>query len=78
MNHGGPAFPVLDLSKTQCVGMTLRDWYAGLFAAAWVISLSRPGNEAGYDDHGCVVEANRLALEQADNMLAERSNKCPD
>ena len=25
----GPAFPVADLSKTQCPGMTLRDWFAG-------------------------------------------------
>lgn len=29
INDGGPAFPVLDLSKTQCSGMSLRDWLAG-------------------------------------------------
>jgi uncharacterized protein YodC (DUF2158 family) len=28
-NSGGPAFPVQDLSKWQCPGMTLRQWYAG-------------------------------------------------
>lgn len=26
---GGPAFPITDLSKTQCEGMTLRDYFAG-------------------------------------------------
>ena len=26
---GGPASPVADISKTQCPGMTLRDWFAG-------------------------------------------------
>jgi len=25
---GGPAFPVADVSKTQCPGMTLRDFFA--------------------------------------------------
>ena len=28
-NDGGPAFPVADLSKTQCPGMSLRDYFAG-------------------------------------------------
>ena len=27
-NTGGPAFTVQDLSKWQCPGMTLRDWFA--------------------------------------------------
>jgi hypothetical protein len=26
---GGPAFPILDMSETQCEGLTIRDWFAG-------------------------------------------------
>lgn len=28
INDGGPAYPVADLSKTQCWGMSLRDAFA--------------------------------------------------
>jgi len=28
-DNGGPAFPVQDVSKWQCHGMTLRDHFAG-------------------------------------------------
>lgn len=29
IDDGGPAYPVLDIAKTQCPGMSLRDWLAG-------------------------------------------------
>lgn len=35
-DDGGPAFPVLDLSKTQERGMSLRDWFAGQALAALI------------------------------------------
>lgn len=30
INDGGPAFPVADLSKTQCAGASLRDLFAAM------------------------------------------------
>ena len=40
-DDSGPAFPVADLSKTQCSGMTLRDYFAGQSVAVvyqqWMI-----------------------------------------
>ena len=49
---GGPVFPVLDLSKTQCPGMTVRAFAAIHVAAAlatdddYAISTAWPGNIA--------------------------------
>ena len=28
IDDGGPAFPVADISKTQCPGLSVRDWFA--------------------------------------------------
>lgn len=36
MDDGGPAFPVSDLSKTQCVGLSIRDWFAAKAMQAMV------------------------------------------
>lgn len=36
IDNGGPAFPVLDLSKTQERGLSLRDWFAGQALAALI------------------------------------------
>ena len=76
---GGPAFPDpirADPGVVPCPegssGMTLRDWFAGRFAAAWVIAISRRHAERGYEDEAAAVEANRLGLIQADAMLKAR------
>lgn len=43
VGDGGPALPVLDLSKTQCPGMSLRDYFAGL-ALAGEMATQGPGH----------------------------------
>ena len=63
-NEGGPAFPVVDMSKTQCLGMTLRDWFAGQALV---------GAVAG--GRGLVISHTMFASSAyaiADAMLAER------
>lgn len=79
---GGPAFPtavliesatgadgVIRHSSIVTDGMSLRDYFAGQFAAAWVIALAnRDGRDADV-----VHEANRRGLEQADALLKERA-----
>lgn len=84
-NDGGPAFPRVitewdqqpgetDVTAkvTSVGGMTLRDYFAAKFAAAWVVALSARIGMPGYLDSAAAVEANRLGLLQADAMLAER------
>ena len=61
----GPAFPVADLSKTQCPGMTLRDWFAG--QALSLIGAWHPGGGATPNQ-----DAARTAYAIADAMLAVR------
>jgi len=82
--NGGPAFPATwwDVDSVGEVrpralyeGMTLRDWFAGQFAAAGVIALSRRSKQDGYDDRSCIGEANRLGLAQADDMLGLRGKE---
>ena len=83
MTDGGPAFPQLLAERmpygvytlTAEGGMTLRDWFAGRFASAWVIAISRRHAERGYEDEAAAVEANRLGLIQADAMLKAREAK---
>lgn len=77
INDGGPAFPETRYDErtrqeVQWTGMSLRDWYAGQFAAAWVAVLAQRRNENGYTDEGAVFEANRLGIMQADHMLKVR------
>ena len=57
--------------------ISLRDYFAGEFAAAWVIVLSRGRDTLGYDDAACITDANRLGLMQADDMLKERERAQP-
>ena len=71
-NNGGPAHPTGQGAFNA--GMSLRDKFAGQFAAAWVISLSRRTDEPGYDDQDVVYEANKLGLKQADSMLDMRDD----
>lgn len=50
-------------------GMTLRQHYAGQFAAAWVLALSSRKHD---ENDMCVAgEANRLGIKQADALLAQ-------
>lgn len=82
-NDGGPAFPGNAVyhpdhgvthanAFVELGGMTLRDYFAAKFAAAWVVALSARIGMPGYLDSAAAVEANRLGLLQADAMLAER------
>lgn len=48
--------------------ITMRQWYAAKFAAAWVIALKNEKNNMA--DETIVDYANRMALEQADALLA--------
>ena len=73
IKDGGAAFPMERAPEEGCSeGMSLRDWFAGRFAAAWVIAISRRHAERGYEDEAAAVEANRLGLIQADAMLKAR------
>jgi hypothetical protein len=78
-DDGGPAFPVADLSKTQCPGMTLRDY----FATQAPIDLSDARRICGFSEGASMlVDSQRATLwavlsmtryEYADAMLAEKS-----
>lgn len=75
INDGGPAFPTPHRPlnwESGAEGMSLRDWMAVKFAAAWVRSISTRRHEHGYTDEGVLQEANRLGLIQADAMLQQR------
>lgn len=86
-DKGGSAFPEIETdlnfdrdagesySHTYSYGgMSLRDYLAAKFAAAWVIALSSRHEEAGYADKAAFIEANRLGLLQADAMLKARES----
>jgi uncharacterized protein YodC (DUF2158 family) len=66
-NSGGPAFPVQDLSKWQCPGMTLRQWYAGQALAG----LSASWEFSGYDSVQSMINTALVntALVLADAMI---------
>lgn len=83
-NDGGPAFPHeadyirndsdgFDFKVEFHPGMSLRDYAAIKFAAAWIHALAERRGEGGYSDEEAAEEAVRLGLIQADAMLAERS-----
>lgn len=83
--HGGPAFPMREerrepvgdnielVTPGEWPGMSLRDYFAAKFAAAWVIALGARWKEGGFSDTDMLHESNRRGLEQADAMLAERA-----
>lgn len=70
---GGPAFPGLHPSK-EChyndAGMTLRDYAAIKFAAAWVTVLGSEGLRETRDQRA--AECNRLGMVQADDFMESR------
>lgn len=71
-----PAFPVPEVEidgishSARHKGLTVRQFYAATFAAAWIAVLERRRGEPGYDDTAAAIESNRLGLRQADAMLA--------
>jgi len=83
INDGGPAFPLKGPLTSDCLGMSLRDYFA---AKAMQALLSKHGGYA--DDESCpgyrpCLSENALdvdclaeyAYSQADAMLAERERK---
>ena len=82
-NTGGPAFPVQDLSKWQCPGMTLRDWFAGQAPEPSVdyIAMQKAHDKNLNPHNDSYKPPLRTELEiraayrydYADSMLAERS-----
>ena len=60
---GGPAFPVLDLSKTQCEGVSVRDYFAA-HATEEDVQYWR-GNDPA-------ISRERAKMMYADSMLTER------
>ena len=81
IKDGGPAFPqtrdswyslgVRDDPRPVPDGMSLRDYAAIKFAAAWLPVICR-GGRTDIED---IREANRLGLLQADAWLAEREKE---
>lgn len=75
INDGGPAFPMaLNETTSSCspVGMSLRDWFAGMALQGimangdWSKSPNRETFEASYS---------KYAYDYADAMLAEREKQ---
>lgn len=68
-DDGGPAFPI----KSECAGMTLRDWFAGQAATSMVTQINYL---VGYTDDRLldwqVERIARGAYAIADAMLRER------
>lgn len=71
-DDGGPAFPILDLSKTQCEGLSCRDWFAGQAMAG---ILAHPGDETRGSYHNNCDPSGVAAAsyKYADAMLKERN-----
>lgn len=65
-----PAFPVLDLSKTQCHGMSLRDY----FAAKAMQALLHACADAGQSDERVLGTIPSAAYQMADAMLKARES----
>lgn len=70
-DDGGLAFPCGSGDTRDPSGMSLRDYAAIKFAAAWVIVLGTR-EYASESDAEKMIEANRRGLKQADAMLIAR------
>lgn len=79
-DDGGSAFPesgaltIGDTTYHGHRGMSLRDYAAIKFAAAWVVALGARHNEPGFTDASMLVEANMRGLEQADALIKQRTS----
>ena len=69
INKGGPAFPVQDLSKWQCHGITLRDYFAAKALQGMMASRNPNSPRFHPEDDASYVYA------VADAMLAAREAK---
>lgn len=79
INTGGPAFPFVQwrspdgmYSIEQDAGMTLRDWYAGQVAPAFLTELYTASRSKGITFENIFKSASQGAFEMADTILAER------
>lgn len=78
IDDGGPAYPSEQghtpdgtWNQTYCAGMSLRDWFAGQIAAAF---MSRPDVIGTAKDRSAILAAAaQLGFEGADAMIAARS-----
>lgn len=66
---GETAFPVADISKTQCTGMTLRDYFAEGAMRGW---LSNHSHYKHPSSAGLGSNIAKLSYDLADDMLRER------
>ncbi|MEI2416166.1 hypothetical protein V8Z80_08270 [Orrella sp. JC864] len=83
IEDGGPAFPgerafryyqMGDRTGTETVpGMSLRDYFAAKFSAAWVLAITASHPTESREAIG--IEANRLGLLQADAMIRARTQE---
>jgi hypothetical protein len=79
---GGPAFPCLDDCEYEsghalylsAEGMSLRDWFAGQAAEAFVslYAYGSTDSQPQTNPASCAAEVARLSYQLADAMLAER------
>ena len=71
INDGGPAFPGEDkFGKTNNLGMSLRDYFAGIALQALIGHIEKPTAE---NADKLVVEITRAAYSLADAMIQERT-----
>ena len=84
-NDGGPAFPILDIGKTQCEGLSIRDYFAAKamesVQISEVIEAFRRNDYSGKQDHNTYLpmatakEVAEYAYVMADAMLSAREAK---
>jgi hypothetical protein len=75
MKDGGPAYPVTPTDRSgqigpTCMGMSYRDHAIVHLAAAWVGVLAAELRGQNHRDEICIQEANYLAAQQADALIA--------
>jgi len=73
MNDGGPAFPS-NTQWTKDLGMSLRDWYAGMAMNEQEVQLLRLQFEHANSGSGPYTMA-ELRFFNADAMIKERASK---
>jgi hypothetical protein len=76
-NDGGPAFPVKDHiygpnGSAPAAGLSIRDWFAGQFAAGAMASPSTYVGQRPEDRENSVLDIAGFAYLAADAMLAAR------
>lgn len=68
---GGPFYPIADLSKMQCEGITLRDYFAGQ-ALPIIMQEWAKNSDKQWDGNNKTIS--RVAYLFADAMLAARKD----